>query len=257
MLYSLYRGMEDSNLCMDCQQCVAVCPVRRAKKDYFGPRGIMIAARAGNMPMALDGNIFSCTSCMACVESCPRGLNVKHVMDRCRYLLAQDDKGQYPAHKHIINMAKSHGNVYEEKPKFKPDVKTQKEGVMNTLNTYGKIVGIKDFEIGKKEPEPPPPEPPAPPKEEEEPPKGEIPPEPKEQEEPPKGEIPPDREEAEASLGPEEQVPQEPKEQEEPPKGEIPPPEKEDKPEEDKKPKKKAVKAKKNGGPPVGEKPDS
>jgi heterodisulfide reductase subunit C len=139
--------MEDSNLCMDCQQCVAVCPVRRANKDYFGPRGIMIAARSGNMPKALEGQIFSCTSCMACVEACPRGLNVKHVMDRCRTLIAQQDKGQYPAHKHIINMATSHGNVYEDKPKFKPDVRTQKEGVTNTLNNFGKIVGIKDFEI--------------------------------------------------------------------------------------------------------------
>ena len=152
MLYSLYRGMEDSNLCMDCQQCVAVCPVRRANKDYFGPRGVMIAARSGNMEKAIDGKIFSCTSCMACVEACPRGLNVKHVMDRCRYLIAQEDKGQYPAHKHIINMAKTHGNVYEDKPKFKPDVKTQKDGVVNTLNTYGNIVGIKDFQIKKDEP---------------------------------------------------------------------------------------------------------
>lgn len=149
MLYSLYRGVEDSNLCMDCQQCVAVCPVRRAKKDYFGPRGVMIAARSGNKTQALDGNIFSCTSCMACVEACPRGLNVKHVMDRVRFLMAEEDMGQYPAHKYIINMAKTHGNVYEEKPKFKPDIKTQKEGIIDTLNNYSKIGRRKNFEIKK------------------------------------------------------------------------------------------------------------
>jgi len=118
----------------------------------------MIAARSGNMVSAVEGHIFSCTSCMACVEACPRGLNVKHVMDRCRYLIALKDKGQMPAHKHIINMAKSHGNVYEDKPKFKPPVNTQKEGIINTLNTYGNIVGVKDFQIKKDEPPPPPPE---------------------------------------------------------------------------------------------------
>ena len=34
MLYATLRGMEDSNLCMDCQQCVAVCPVMKVKDSY-------------------------------------------------------------------------------------------------------------------------------------------------------------------------------------------------------------------------------
>ena len=44
MLYALSRGFEGSVLCMDCQQCVAVCPTRKSQKEeYLGPRGIEIA----------------------------------------------------------------------------------------------------------------------------------------------------------------------------------------------------------------------
>ncbi len=153
MVYSILRGMEDSNLCMDCQQCVAVCPVMQSKDTYFGPRGIMIAARSGNMAKANKGEVFSCTSCMACVKACPRGLNVKHVMDHTRAALAEKGEGQMPAHKHIVNMATTHGNVFEDKPKIKPGIEAQKEGVTNFFRNYSKIAGV---DIGLKPPEPKP-----------------------------------------------------------------------------------------------------
>ena len=141
MLYAVSRGFDGTILCMDCQQCVAVCPVRRVKKDYFGPRGIMIAARAGNMPKALDGNIFSCTSCMACVNACPRGLNVKHDMDHYRSILASVNLGQMAAHKHLIKMVDKYNNTLDELPLKKPAIREQKGTIKKMLQGYGKIVG--------------------------------------------------------------------------------------------------------------------
>ena len=148
MLYALARGFEGSILCMDCQQCVAVCPVRKTQKEeYLGPRGIEIVCRAGNERMATEGKIYSCTSCMACVEACPRGLNVKHDMDRMRGYLAKNNLGQMDPHKHIINMANKYGNVYEEKPRWKPEITTQKEQISKFLGGYAKISQIDDFKI--------------------------------------------------------------------------------------------------------------
>ncbi len=142
-LYSLARGHETTNLCMDCQQCVAVCPVRKAvKQEYMGPRGIMIAARSGNRRMAEKGRIYSCTSCMSCVDACPRGLNVKHDMDHLRAALAKEGIGQMGAHKHIIKMASKHGNVFDEKPRWKPDIKKQKEKIDSFFDTYASIMNM-------------------------------------------------------------------------------------------------------------------
>ena len=133
---------------MDCQQCVAVCPVRKTQKEeYLGPRGIEIACRAGNKRIALEGKIYSCTSCMACVEACPRGLNVKHDMDRMRWFLAEDNLGQMVAHKHIIDMARKYGNVYEKKPRWKPKITSQKEKISKSLEDYANFLHMDDFKI--------------------------------------------------------------------------------------------------------------
>ncbi len=148
MLYALSRGFEGSILCMDCQQCVAVCPTRKSQKEeYLGPRGIEIACRAGNIRIASEGKIYSCTSCMACVSACPRGLNVKHDMDRMRWDLAKQGLGQMDAHKHIIEMASKHGNVYEDKPRWKPGILEQKEQISKFLGNYAKIAKIDDFKL--------------------------------------------------------------------------------------------------------------
>ena len=175
MLYATVRGFETSSLCMDCQQCVAVCPVREVVTgEFLGPRGIEIAARSGNRRMASEGKIFSCSSCMSCVTACPRGLNVKHDMDHLRAVLVKESglehesvlekdgsiikekfklfpkagTGQMFPHKVIVEKATRFGNVYDVKPKWKPEVKTQKEGVSKFLNNYAKIAQLDDFKIG-------------------------------------------------------------------------------------------------------------
>ena len=64
-----------------------------------------------------------------------------------RWTLAKNGKGQMGAHKHIVNMASKYGNVYDEKPKWKPEINTQKEDVQKFLINYAKISKIDDFEL--------------------------------------------------------------------------------------------------------------
>lgn len=149
MLYASVRGFEGTVLCMQCQQCVAVCPVRAAKPGkYMGPLGIEVTSRSGTKSRAEDGGLFSCTSCMSCVEACPRGLNVKHDMDKFRASLAKSDMGQLDAHKQLVNMASTYGNVLDKTPLEKPDIKAQKEVVKKMLKGYAKIMRFDDFDIG-------------------------------------------------------------------------------------------------------------
>ena len=152
MLYASIRGYEGTVLCMQCQQCVAVCPVRAAQPDkYMGPLGIEVTSRSGTKARAEEGGLFSCTSCMSCVEACPRGLNVKHHMDKFRASLAKKGMGQMDAHKHIINMASNYGNVFDKQPITLPDIKTQKDTIIKFLNGFAKITKYEDFKAGEED----------------------------------------------------------------------------------------------------------
>ncbi len=150
MLYAAVRGHEGTVLCMQCQQCVAVCPVRAEQPGkYMGPLGIELMSRSGTKKRAEEGGLFSCTSCMSCVEACPRGLNVKHDMDRFRASLAKEGLGQMEPHKHIVHMASNYGNVFDKEPSKLPDITTQKKGIVKFLTGYAKITKYDDFEVGE------------------------------------------------------------------------------------------------------------
>jgi heterodisulfide reductase subunit C len=152
IIYASVRGYEGTVLCMQCQQCVAVCPVRAAQPDkYMGPLGIEVSARSGTKNRAEEGGLFSCTSCMSCVEACPRGLNVKHDMDKFRAALAKKGMGQMGPHKHIIEMADKYGNVFDKDQILLPDIRTQKKTIVKFLNGFAKITKYDDFKVGEEE----------------------------------------------------------------------------------------------------------
>ena len=141
-IYASRRGFDSAILCMDCQQCVAVCPVRSVLKDnYLGPKGIEQLARVGHNTRAAEMGLFSCTSCMACVAACPRGLNVKHDMDHFRSILASVSLGQMAAHKHLVRMVDKYHNTLDETPIKKPSINAQKDQIKKMLQGYGKIIG--------------------------------------------------------------------------------------------------------------------
>jgi heterodisulfide reductase subunit C len=108
-----------------------------------------VTSRSGTKARAEEGGLFSCTSCMSCVEACPRGLNVKHDMDKFRHALAKKGMGQMDAHKHIIKMASTYGNVFDKQPTTLPDIRTQKDKIIKFLNGFAKITKYEDFKIGE------------------------------------------------------------------------------------------------------------
>ena len=76
LLYMLLRNKGEAILCMECQQCRAVCPVLQNTDEYAGPKDIMVAAKSGKYSKALEKNIQLCSACAACMERCPRKLEV-------------------------------------------------------------------------------------------------------------------------------------------------------------------------------------
>jgi L-lactate utilization protein LutB len=76
LTYMLLRNKGEAILCMECQQCRAVCPVLQNTEEYAGPKDIMVAAKSGKYSQALEKNIQLCSACAACMERCPRKLEV-------------------------------------------------------------------------------------------------------------------------------------------------------------------------------------
>lgn len=75
-IYMLLREQGEAILCMECQQCRAVCPILSVDGEYIGPKDIMVAAKSGKYDEALTKKLELCTDCAACMERCPRKLDV-------------------------------------------------------------------------------------------------------------------------------------------------------------------------------------
>jgi len=78
-IYMLIRNQGEAILCMECQQCRAVCPVLAVDGEYLGPKDIMVAAKSGKYSDALRKKMELCANCATCMERCPRKLEIDEV----------------------------------------------------------------------------------------------------------------------------------------------------------------------------------
>ena len=70
--------------CILCMACYSDCPAVESDEKYFGPFAFSKMLRFINdsrdsitnerIDMTMDGNIFSCVECQACIIACPKGL---------------------------------------------------------------------------------------------------------------------------------------------------------------------------------------
>ena len=93
-----WKQVLDSITCTECGRCSAVCPAT-ASGTPLAPRQLVLDLRerlyhrnSGNEPLISGEALWSCTTCMACVEACPVGIeHVQTIVDMRRKLV---DEGQ-------------------------------------------------------------------------------------------------------------------------------------------------------------------
>lgn len=70
----IIRGNSQILLCMECDQCIKVCPIVKKYPDAPSPKDIMEAIKTGNLKKLDEKGTIKCNSCGACERACPRGL---------------------------------------------------------------------------------------------------------------------------------------------------------------------------------------
>jgi len=89
----LEAGGEPLKLCYQCGLCTAVCPWNLVKS--FGVRQIMLQAHLGLVDFESEDN-WVCATCRACVDRCPRGVEIIDVMRALRRSMIQLGFGRIP-----------------------------------------------------------------------------------------------------------------------------------------------------------------
>ncbi len=92
-----WKQVLDAFTCTECGRCTDVCPATAAGSP-LAPRQLILDLRDqlyhgnGDGPLIPDEVLWSCTTCMACVEACPVGIeHVPTIVDMRRSLV---DKGE-------------------------------------------------------------------------------------------------------------------------------------------------------------------
>ncbi len=118
-----WKQVLDAFSCTECGRCTAVCPAA-ASGTPLAPRQLVLDLRDrlyhhrgeqhernGAEPLIADGVLWSCTTCMACVEACPVGIeHVATIVDMRRKLV--DEGRMDPLLQQTLQRYGTQGNSY-------------------------------------------------------------------------------------------------------------------------------------------------
>lgn len=129
----LEAGGEPLRLCYQCGLCTAVCPWNLVKS--FGVRQLMLQSQLGLVDFEAEEN-WVCSTCHACVDRCPRGVEIIDVMRALRRAMVGLGFGRVPhslqlALKNIAGAGNPFGEAREKRAEWAKgkDVKSFTKGM--------------------------------------------------------------------------------------------------------------------------------
>jgi succinate dehydrogenase/fumarate reductase iron-sulfur protein len=106
----LIRASEENGFvrledCIECGLCVSACPA--IGTGFAGPAAMVAAARAGRRP----DDVWQCTTCLACVDRCPAGIEpMRAIVDMRRALVERGEVD--PGVQRALQSVALQGNSY-------------------------------------------------------------------------------------------------------------------------------------------------
>lgn len=105
-------GAEKIMHCFQCGTCTADCPIARFT-DSYRPRKLMRMTHLGLKDRLLSGDvIWLCSTCFACIDHCPQGVEVASIVRALRNLAVQE--GYMPGvYKDLSSSIRETGYAYK------------------------------------------------------------------------------------------------------------------------------------------------
>jgi L-lactate utilization protein LutB len=112
----IQRGLGELLYCINCGACLYFCPIYRQILDsygasYLGGRGVCMAFHQIGPSMAFERGLFFCTTCRACKNECPVGIDIPGILVGLRREAL--GKGLWTeAGREMIQKVREHGNPF-------------------------------------------------------------------------------------------------------------------------------------------------
>ena len=109
-------GGDADKFCYQCGRCDTVCPWNNVRNFYV--RKLINQSKFGVVPFESE-DIWLCTTCGRCVQSCPRGVEIIDVMRAVRRLMVPDGvvPASIPNLRSVMTSLASVGNPWGQEPK--------------------------------------------------------------------------------------------------------------------------------------------
>lgn len=83
-----------TNKCMKCGKCSATCP--NFDSMEYHPHQFVDMVDKGNIePLLKSESIWTCLSCMACLQRCPRSVEPANLIEAVRLVVARQQNGNH------------------------------------------------------------------------------------------------------------------------------------------------------------------
>jgi fumarate reductase (CoM/CoB) subunit B len=111
--------------CIECWSCISACPViADAWQEFAGPLPMRQLARLKFDPrdvedrvkIAISDGLYDCTTCKACVEACPKDIDIPaKAIEKLRYFAAKEGLGPLPGHMDFVQLVDETGRSVARK----------------------------------------------------------------------------------------------------------------------------------------------
>ncbi|MCX6012694.1 MAG: (Fe-S)-binding protein [Chloroflexi bacterium] len=107
-------GILDARNCFNCGSCAGICPLSQISGGF--PRKLLRYGQLGLTDFNSE-DTWTCATCRACVQQCPRGVEIIDFIQSIRRLVVQKDIGYMPKSLRttMVNLA-AVGNPFGEPP---------------------------------------------------------------------------------------------------------------------------------------------